>query len=70
MTSAARRSAWAPGKLRTGWQTLEKRMAQDDTAIRTASAGWSNAAQSKDLEQALTFFADDAILWLRKVPRS
>jgi uncharacterized protein (TIGR02246 family) len=43
-------------------------MAQDDTAIRTASAGWNNAAQSKDLEQALTFFADDGILLAPKSP--
>ncbi len=37
-------------------------MAQDETAVRAASAGWSKAAQSKDLEKSLTFFADDAIM--------
>jgi ketosteroid isomerase-like protein len=43
-------------------------MARDETAIRTASAGWSQAAQSKDLEKSLTFFADKAILLSPKHP--
>src|SRR5713226_1822256 len=41
---------------------LQERMARDETAIRAASAGWSKAAQSKDLEKSLTFFADNAIM--------
>src|SRR5258706_14147645 len=43
-------------------RVLQERMAQDETAVRAASAGWSKAAQSKDLEKSLTFFADDAIM--------
>lgn len=43
-------------------------MARDETAIREASAGWSKAAQSKDLEKSLTFFADDAIMLSPRSP--
>lgn len=49
-------------------RTLQERMAQDETAIRAASAAWSRAAQSKDLEKSLTFFADTAILLSPKSP--
>jgi uncharacterized protein (TIGR02246 family) len=41
---------------------LQERIARDETAILAASAGWSKAAQSKDLEKSLTFFADNAIM--------
>ncbi len=47
---------------------LQERMARDETAIRAASAGWSKAAQSKDLEKSLTFFADNAIMLSPKSP--
>ena len=47
---------------------LQERAAQDETAIRAASADWSKAAQSKDLEKSLTFFADNAILLSPKSP--
>ena len=43
-------------------------MARDETAIRAASAGRSKAAQSKDLEKALAFFADNAIMLSPKSP--
>jgi uncharacterized protein (TIGR02246 family) len=39
---------------------------QQETAIRAASAAWSKAAQSKDLEKSLSFFADTAILMAPK----
>ena len=47
---------------------LQERAAQDETAIRAASVDWSKAAQSKDLEKSLTFFADNAILLSPKRP--
>lgn len=47
---------------------LWERAAQDETAIRAASADWSKAAQSKDLEKSLTFFADNAILLSPRSP--
>jgi len=33
-------------------------LAMDETAIRAASATWSKAAESKDLETSISFFAD------------
>ena len=41
---------------------LQERIARDETAILVASASWGKAAQSKDLEKSLTFFADNAIM--------
>jgi hypothetical protein len=49
-------------------RTSQDRMARDETAIRAASAGWSKAAQSKDLEKALTFFTDNAIMLSPRSP--
>ena len=34
--------------------------AADEAAIRAASREWSNAASGKDLEKAVSFYADDA----------
>jgi uncharacterized protein (TIGR02246 family) len=34
--------------------------AADEAAIRVASQEWSNAASSRDLEKAVSFYADDA----------
>jgi uncharacterized protein (TIGR02246 family) len=34
--------------------------AADEAAIRAASQEWSNAASSRDLEKAVSFYADDA----------
>lgn len=33
---------------------------KDEQAIREADAAWSQAAQSKDLEKTISFYADDA----------
>jgi uncharacterized protein (TIGR02246 family) len=49
-------------------RTLQEKLTQDETAIRTASATWSKAAESKDLEKSLLFFADTAILMAPKSP--
>jgi len=49
-------------------RVVREKTAQDETAVRTASAGWSKAAQSKDLEKAITFFAEDAIMLSPKSP--
>jgi uncharacterized protein (TIGR02246 family) len=43
----------------TGQQGADTRAA-DEAAIRAASQEWSNAASSKDLEKAVSFYADDA----------
>jgi uncharacterized protein (TIGR02246 family) len=40
-------------------QTADTRAA-DQAAIRAASQEWSNAASTRDLEQAVSFYADDA----------
>ncbi len=34
--------------------------AEDEAAIRAASRDWSNAASGRDLEKAVSFYADDA----------
>jgi uncharacterized protein (TIGR02246 family) len=47
---------------------LQERMTQDERAIRAASVAWSKAAESKDLEKSLSFFADAAILMAPKSP--
>jgi uncharacterized protein (TIGR02246 family) len=48
--------------------TLQGRVATDEKAIRAASATWSKAAESKDLERSISFFADNAILLSPKSP--
>jgi ketosteroid isomerase-like protein len=35
--------------------------AADETAIRAASAGWSAAAQAKDIDKSMAYYTDDAI---------
>lgn len=42
--------------------------AADETAIRSASADWSKAAQAKDLDKSTAFFADDGIAMYPKMP--
>jgi len=37
--------------------------AADEAAIRAASAEWAKAAEAKDLEKFLSFYADDAALF-------
>lgn len=43
----------------TNQQVAEARAA-DEAAIRAASQEWSNAASSKDVEKAVSFYSDDA----------
>jgi uncharacterized protein (TIGR02246 family) len=42
--------------------------AADEAAIRAASAAWSQAAQAKDIDKALSFYADDALEFADKGP--
>lgn len=42
--------------------------AADETAIRAASAAWSHAANAKDLDKAVSFYADDAVVLPNKAP--
>jgi uncharacterized protein (TIGR02246 family) len=35
--------------------------AADETAIRAASAGWSAAAQAKDIDKSMSYYTDDAV---------
>lgn len=42
--------------------------AADEAAIRAASAAWSQAAQAKDLDKSVSFYADDAIEFVDKGP--
>lgn len=42
--------------------------AADEAAIRTASTDWAAAAQAKDAEKFLSFYADDATLMLEAAP--
>ena len=37
--------------------------AADEAAIRAAAAQWAKAAEAKDLEKSLSFYADDAALF-------
>lgn len=36
----------------------------DEAAIRAASADWSKAAQAKDLDKSVSFYADDAVFFV------
>jgi len=42
--------------------------AADQTAIRAASVAWSRAATSKDLDKAVSFYSDDALVLPDKAP--
>jgi ketosteroid isomerase-like protein len=44
-----------------GTETLKDTRAADEVAIRQQSMAWSNAAQSRNMDKALTFYAPDAI---------
>src|SRR5262245_3866536 len=44
--------------------------AQDEAAIRAAETAWSAAAQAKDLEKAISFYAPDAIVLPPNEPRA
>lgn len=40
----------------------------DETAIRSAVVGWSKAAQAKDVNKAVSFYADDAMQFADRGP--
>jgi uncharacterized protein (TIGR02246 family) len=42
--------------------------AADEAAIRSASTAWSQAAQAKDLDKAVSLYTDDAIAFQDKGP--
>jgi uncharacterized protein (TIGR02246 family) len=42
--------------------------AADEAAIRAASAAWNAAAQAKDVEKAVSFYSDDAMMFPEKSP--
>lgn len=44
--------------------------AQDEAAIRSASQQWAAAAQAKDAEKFVSFYADEASLLLEDLPIS
>src|SRR5271168_4531517 len=48
-------------------ETQQARTA-DEAAIRAASAAWSQAATAKDLDKAVSFYADDALQFPNKAP--
>jgi uncharacterized protein (TIGR02246 family) len=49
-------------------QEIQQARAADEAAIRAASAAWSQAATAKDLDKAVSFYADDAVILPDKVP--
>lgn len=49
-------------------QEIQQARATDEAAIRAASAAWSQAATAKDLERAVSFYADDAVVLPDKAP--
>src|SRR5262249_36033212 len=40
--------------------TFAKKASADEEAIRALDVAWSNAAQSKDLDKTVSYYADDA----------
>jgi uncharacterized protein (TIGR02246 family) len=42
--------------------------ASDEAAIRAASAAWSQAAAAKDLDKAVSFYGDGAVVMAPKAP--
>jgi len=49
-------------------QEIQQARAADEAAIRAASAAWSQAATAKDLDKAVSFDADDALILPEKAP--
>jgi uncharacterized protein (TIGR02246 family) len=49
-------------------QEIQQARAADEAAIRAASAAWSQAATAKDLDKAVSFYADDAVQFPNKAP--
>jgi uncharacterized protein (TIGR02246 family) len=52
----------------TNQQEIQQARVADEAAIRAASAAWSQAATAKDLDQAVSFYADDALILPEKAP--
>lgn len=40
---------------------MQQSLAADEAAIRATSAAWSQASQAKDVDKAVSFYADDAL---------
>jgi len=49
-------------------QEIQQVRAADEAAIRAASAAWSQSATAKDLDKAVSFYADDAVILPDKAP--
>jgi len=49
-------------------QEIQQARAADEAAIRAASAAWSQSATAKDLDKAVSFYADDALILPNKAP--
>lgn len=49
-------------------QEIQQARAADEAAIRAASAAWSQAATAKDLDKAVSFYSDDALVLPDKAP--
>jgi len=49
-------------------QEIQQARAADEAAIRAASAAWSQASTAKDLDQAVSFYAADAVQFPDKGP--
>jgi uncharacterized protein (TIGR02246 family) len=49
-------------------QEIQQARAADEAAIRGASAAWSQAATAKDLDKAVSFYAQDAVILPDKAP--
>jgi uncharacterized protein (TIGR02246 family) len=49
-------------------QEIQQARASAEAAVRAASAAWSQAATAKDLDKAVSFYADDAVALFNKAP--
>jgi uncharacterized protein (TIGR02246 family) len=49
-------------------QEIQQARAADEAAIRAASAAWSQSATAKDLDKAVSFYANDAVILPDKAP--
>jgi len=49
-------------------QEIQQARTADEAAIRVASAAWSRASAAKDLDTAVSFYADDALQFPNQAP--
>jgi uncharacterized protein (TIGR02246 family) len=49
-------------------QEIQQSRAAAEAAVRAASAAWSQSASAKDLDKAVSFYADDAVEMPNKAP--